>query len=185
MQSLESVGEGFIYKQITMRREDAAASPACNSSPKSGSGKLSRRKGAACSQLQRVFRYFDKNGDGKISPEELQSCVRAVGGELSAKEAEAAVKSSDMDGDGMLGMEDFEMLMEANGEEEEKTKDLKEAFGMYEMEGSGCITPKSLKRVLSRLGESKTIEDCKVMIHMFDINGDGVLSFEEFSAMMR
>lgn len=161
-----------------MSTEDAALS----SSTESGSEKSSRRKGAACVQLERVFRYFDGNGDGKISAGELQSCVRAVGGELSAEEAEAAVRSSDMDGDGMLGMEDFKKLMEANGEE--KTRDLKEAFGMYEMEGSGCITPKSLKRMLSRLGESRTINDCKAMIRIFDINGDGVLSFDEFSIMM-
>ena len=43
------------------------------------------------SELQRVFNYFDEDGDGKISPSELQSCVRTVGGELSIDEAEAVV----------------------------------------------------------------------------------------------
>ena len=56
---------------------------------------------------------------------------------------------------------------------------------MYEMEGSGCINPTSLKRMLNRLGESKSTEDCKAMIRMFDLNGDGVLSFDEFRIMMR
>lgn len=70
------------------------------------------------------------------------------------------------------------------GEEEEKVKDLKEAFKMYEMDGCGCITPKSLKRMLSRLGESKTIDDCTTMIAQFDLNGDGVLNFDEFRTMM-
>ncbi|XP_059637556.1 calcium-binding protein CML38-like [Cornus florida] len=134
-------------------------------------------------EIQRVFMYFDENGDGKISPEELQSCVRTVGGELSDEEAEMAVRSSDSDGDGMLGLEDFRRLME-NGGEEERKEELREAFKMYEMEGTGCITPKSLKRMLSRLGKSSTVEDCKAMISMFDINGDGVLNFEEFTIMM-
>ncbi|KAF9602880.1 hypothetical protein IFM89_031826 [Coptis chinensis] len=137
-----------------------------------------------CNENERVFRYFDEDGDGKISPAELQSCVRTVGGELSSAEAVTAVESLDSDGDGLLCFDDFTKLMESNGEEEQK-KDLREAFGMYEMEGSGCITPTSLSRMLGRLGESRTIEECKSIIRTFDLNGDGVLSFEEFRIMMR
>ena len=83
----------------------------------------------------------------------------------------------------MLDFEDFVRFVEG-GEEEEKVKDLKEAFKMYEMEESGCITPKSLKRMLSRLGQSSTLEQCKNMIAQFDLNGDGVLNFDEFKVMM-
>jgi calcium-binding protein CML len=93
------------------------------------------------------------------------------------------LRSSDLNGDGLLDFEEFQKLMEAGGEED-KNDELREAFGMYEMEGSGCITATSLKRMLSRLGESKSIEDCKTMIRMFDLNKDGVLSFDEFRVMM-
>ncbi|XP_042506395.1 calcium-binding protein CML37-like [Macadamia integrifolia] len=134
-----------------------------------------------CSHLELVFRYFDEDGDGKISATELQSCVRTMGGELSTEEAVSVVGSSDSDGDGLLGMDDFARLMEGDGEEE----DLREAFGMYAMDGCDFITAKSLKRMLKRLGESRTIRECKGMISVYDLNGDGVLSFEEFRAMMR
>ncbi|XP_060168852.1 putative calcium-binding protein CML19 [Lycium barbarum] len=134
------------------------------------------------SELGRVFTYFDEDGDGKVSPAELRRCMKAVGGELTEKEAEMAVRLSDSDGDGLLGLEDFTKLME---EERNKESELKGAFAMYEeMEGSGYITPKSLKRMLSRLGESTSIDKCKAMIRRFDINGDGVLSFDEFKVMM-
>ncbi|KAJ4836898.1 hypothetical protein Tsubulata_037368 [Turnera subulata] len=135
-------------------------------------------------ELHRVFAYFDEDGDGKITPEELQRCVRSTGGDISGEEAQVAVRSWDKDGDGALGLEDFQGLMDAS--EEEKTQELRHAFGMYEAEpGSGCITPTSLKRMLSRLGQSTSIADCKAMIRPFDLNGDGVLSFPEFAVMMR
>ncbi|EXC31341.1 Calcium-binding protein CML38 [Morus notabilis] len=134
-------------------------------------------------QYERVFNHFDADGDGKISPLELQTCVGSIGGELSEAEAEAAMDYLDSDGDRLLGLDDFVKFLEG-GREEEKVKDLKEAFKMYEMEGCGCITPKSLKRMLSRLGESKSIDDCKVMIARFDLKGDGVLNFDEFMVMM-
>ncbi|XP_059311391.1 putative calcium-binding protein CML19 [Lycium ferocissimum] len=133
-------------------------------------------------ELERIFTYFDEDGDGKVSPAELRRCMKAVGGELTAEEAEMAVRLSDSDGDGLLGLEDFTKLME---EERNKESELIGAFEMYEMEGSGgYITPKSLKRMLSRLGESTSIDKCKAMIRRFDINGDGVLSFDEFKTMM-
>ncbi|KAJ0024738.1 hypothetical protein Pint_09134 [Pistacia integerrima] len=144
---------------------------------------------SACStssgEIQTVFNYFDENGDGRISAAELQSCLRTVGGELSAAEAEAAVQSSDLDGDGHLDFYEFQKLMEnGNANEEQKNSELREAFGMYVMEGSSYITPASLERMLSRLGESSSIDDCKAMIRVFDLNGDGVLSFDEFAVMM-
>lgn len=134
-------------------------------------------------QYERVFNHLDNNGDGKISPSELHQCVETIGGELSLAEAETAVEILDTDGDGLLGFDDFVKFVEG-GDEEEKVKDLKEAFQMYEMDGCGCITPKSLKRMLSRLGQSTTTDQCQKMIAHFDLNGDGVLNFDEFKIMM-
>ncbi|XP_059642233.1 putative calcium-binding protein CML23 [Cornus florida] len=134
-------------------------------------------------QYEYVFNRFDDNRDGKISASELQLCVGSIGGELELADAEAAVLVMDSDGDGLLGLEDFVRLLDGVTEDE-KVKDLREAFKMYEMEGCECITPKSLKRTLSRLGESTTIDECEVMIAQFDLNGDGVLNFDEFKVMM-
>ncbi|KAK3034860.1 hypothetical protein RJ639_032315 [Escallonia herrerae] len=140
-------------------------------------------------QYERVFRHLDENGDGKISPPELQRCVGAIPGcgaewQLSLEEAEAAVLLMDSDGDGLLCFEDFVRLVDGGGEEE-KAMDLREAFKLYaEDERAECITPKSLKRTLSKIGESKSMEDCKRMISRFDLNGDGVLHFDEFMVMM-
>ncbi|CAL9780391.1 unnamed protein product [Musa acuminata subsp. burmannicoides] len=109
--------------------------------------------------------------------------MRAAGEEISPEDARSAVESSDSDGDGLLGMEDFVKLVEAEGEEE-KGRNLRDAFGMYATEGQGCITPSSLRRMLKRLGESRSVEECARMIQTFDLNGDGVLSFDEFKIMM-
>ncbi|CAA2954022.1 calcium-binding CML19 [Olea europaea subsp. europaea] len=137
-------------------------------------------------QYKRAFNHFDANGDGKISASELQRCVESIGrgGELSLADAEVAVVLIDSDGDGLLCFEDFVKLVEFGVGEEEKANDLKETFRLYEMEGSGCITPKSLKRMLSRLGEIRSIEECSLMIHHFDLDGDGELNFDEFKVMM-
>jgi calcium-binding protein CML len=38
--------------------------------------------------------------------------------------------------------------------------------------------------MMSRLGLHLEIEECQAMIHRFDLNGDGVLNFDEFKTMM-
>ncbi|KAL3325145.1 hypothetical protein AABB24_038973 [Solanum stoloniferum] len=164
-------------KTTTITRAAAAAAATTNCVPVSDNSGSSNK-----GELERVFTYFDENGDGKVSPAELRKCVKAVGGELTIEEAEMVVRLSDSDGDGLLGIEDFTKLMEGMEDERNKDSELIGAFGMYEMEG--YITPKSLKNMLSRLGESTSIDNCKAMIRRFDLNGDGVLSFDEFKVMM-
>ncbi|KAL6616718.1 hypothetical protein ACP70R_038988 [Stipagrostis hirtigluma subsp. patula] len=139
----------------------------------------------ASAEFSRVFAAFDRDDDGKISAAELRLCLKAALAEdISAEDAEDLVASADTDGDGLLNEDEFLKLMQLEMEEEERCRGLKEAFGMYEMEGEGCITPVSLKRMLSKLGAHQDIDECRAMICRFDLNGDGVLSFEEFKVMM-
>ncbi|TVU27537.1 hypothetical protein EJB05_30156, partial [Eragrostis curvula] len=58
---------------------------------------------------------------------------------------------------------------------------------MYAAEGEEqCITPASLRRMLSRLGSPQLgMEECEAMICRFDLDGDGVISFDEFRIMMQ
>jgi calcium-binding protein CML len=71
---------------------------------------------------------------------------------------------------------------------EESLRCLREAFDMYaEEEETAVITPASLRRMLRRLGSEHQrleMEECRAMICRFDLNGDGVLSFDEFRVMM-
>ncbi|PHT68981.1 hypothetical protein T459_28468 [Capsicum annuum] len=48
------------------------------------------------------------------------------------EEAEMAVRLSDSNGDGLLGLEDFTKLMEGTEEDRNKESELIGAFGMYE-----------------------------------------------------
>ncbi|KAG2254509.1 hypothetical protein Bca52824_084645 [Brassica carinata] len=136
--------------------------------------------------LAAVFEYMDANRDGRISAEELKRSFKTLGEQLSDDEAEAAVKLSDIDGDGMLDFEEFAQLIKGSDgfTEEEKKSKIMEAFRMYIAEGEDCITPRSLKMMLMKLGESRTTDDCVVMIKAFDRNADGDLSFDEFALMM-
>ncbi|KAF7040363.1 hypothetical protein CFC21_050274 [Triticum aestivum] len=144
-------------------------------------------------ELRALFLSLDRDADGRISAAELRGCMRATLGEdMPVEEAEALVASADADGDGLLCEAEFLELAQqaawagdAGQEDDElRIRALREAFGMYEMEGQGCITPASLGRMLGRLGAERGAGECRAMICRFDLDGDGVLSFDEFKIMM-
>uniref|UniRef100_A0ACD5XI55 Uncharacterized protein n=1 Tax=Avena sativa TaxID=4498 RepID=A0ACD5XI55_AVESA len=142
---------------------------------------------ATSSRFSSVFASFDKDADGKISAAELRLCMKAALGEdVSAEEADALVASADTNGDRLLDEEEFLRLVGTQTEEDEleRCRGLREAFGMYEVKGEGCITPASLMLMLSKLGSHQGIEECRAMIQRFDLNGDGVVCFDEFKVMM-
>ncbi|CAN6288843.1 unnamed protein product [Urochloa humidicola] len=145
------------------------------------------------SELASLFAAFDRDADGRISAAELRLCMRAALGEdVPAEDAEALVASADADGDGLLDADEFARLVAraaaGASAEEERRRGLEAAFAMYAAaEGEGrvdVITPASLKRMLGRLGAHQEDDDCRAMICRFDLDGDGVLSFDEFKIMM-
>ncbi|KAL6905782.1 hypothetical protein ACP4OV_003383 [Aristida adscensionis] len=139
-----------------------------------------------------LFAALDKDGDGKVSASELRGCAATALGE---EDAAAIVAAVDADGDGLLDRGEFlRLAQEASvaGEEDDdgRRRCLREAFGIYAAddggEGERRITPASLRRMLSRLGSPRMeMEECRAMIRRFDLDGDGVLSFDEFRVMMR
>lgn len=159
------------------RRRSKPSSPTSPTSPHSSTSRQAE-------DFRQVFHRFDGNGDGKISSDELRSFFASAGEEMTLEEAERAIRGLDSDGDGLMDYGGFARLMESDGDGSGH-EDLRRAFEMFEAEkGSGCITPKGLQRVLSRLGDMRSHEECAAMIKAYDLDGNGVLDYHEFHCMM-
>ncbi|CAM6018065.1 unnamed protein product [Sphagnum balticum] len=157
---------------------------------------------SSSSELAEVFRYFDKNGVGKISTVELGLVLSSLGIEYTDKELELMVREVDVDGDGFIDLEEFINLNKLAsqaimaGEDDNNTEHqenstaaelevLRDAFHVFDVEKKGYISADSLHRVLSGLGdECITLEDCRRMIHSVDQDGDGRVDFHDFQLMM-
>nr|XP_043618100.1 probable calcium-binding protein CML41 [Erigeron canadensis] len=167
----------FRSKHST-RSNDSSYSPTLIMSPRSPKPKTSNRE----QEFRSVFARFDADKDGKISALELRSYFGSIGEYMSHQEAQGVIDELDTNNDGFIDFDDFMRLMKVNDEEQ---GDVKAAFEMFEYEkGCGRISPKSLQKTLSRLGDSKTYDECLHMIKMFDTHGKGTVDFNEFQQMM-
>ncbi|KAK9231119.1 hypothetical protein WN943_021351 [Citrus x changshan-huyou] len=154
------------------------------SSPNSSLSACEPKKITKEDELKQVFRHFDGDGDGKISALELRAYFGSIGEYMSYEEARAAIDDFDTDGDSLLDFQDFTRMLLKDDRGDGDDEDLKKAFEMFELEKKGCITPKGLQRMLNRLGDSKSYDECVAMIQVFDTDGNGVLDYHEFSQMM-
>ncbi|KAG8082506.1 hypothetical protein GUJ93_ZPchr0014g47189 [Zizania palustris] len=159
----------------------------------------SKRPSADTAELARVFELFDRNGDGRITREELEDSLGKLGIPVPADELAAMIARIDANGDGCVDVEEFGELYRAimagddkdgAGAEKEKEKDdgdMREAFRVFDANGDGYITVDELGAVLASLGlkQGRTPEECRRMIGQVDRDGDGRVDFHEFLQMMR
>lgn len=173
--------KGLILRLHSFRSKSFTSSSTPNSPRSPKSPLLTPKRNTREQEFRQVFRYFDGDNDGKISALELRSYFASIGEYMSHEEAQAVIIDLDTDEDNLIDFGDFMRLMDKEGEAE----DVKAAFEMFEVEkGSGRINPKSLQRVLSKLGDSRSYDECVDMIRVIDKHGKGAVDFNEFREMM-
>lgn len=130
---------------------------------------------------------FDKNGDGRITKKELNDSLENMGIFIPDPELSQMIEKIDVNGDGCVDIDEFGALYQSITEEKDEEEDMKEAFNVFDQNGDGFITVEELRSVLASLGlkQGRTVEDCKRMILKVDVDGDGMVNFNEFKQMMR
>lgn len=135
-------------------------------------------------ELKEAFAIYDLDGDGSISTRELGLVMRALG--LNPTEAEILnfISALDIDKDGKLSFEEFAPLMSEKIKEIDSENDIVGAFKVFDIEGKGFITAHELRHVMTNLGEKLTEKEVNEMVREADIDGDGVINYEDFVKTM-
>ncbi|KAI3702985.1 hypothetical protein L6452_28739 [Arctium lappa] len=132
--------------------------------------------------LEAMFRNMDTDENKVISREELESSLTRLGSNLGPDEVQLISEAADADGDGCIDYNEFITAM-MNFQRLHKKEHLVKAFQHFDKDKNGIISKEELKLALEeyKLGK-ETIED---IVSEVDTNKDGVISFEEFCAMIR
>lgn len=136
--------------------------------------------------LQAAFNLFDANKDGSIDAAELGRMMKALGGgeDVSDREVRDMITEVDMSGTGTVEFNEFLFMMAKRIKDPESNDDARKAFSVFDTDKSGFIDGPKLRAGLKRLGEDLSESEVAQIIKDADKDGDGKLSFEDFSAMM-
>ncbi|CAA7388789.1 unnamed protein product [Spirodela intermedia] len=143
--------------------------------------------------VSELFCVFDRDGDGKITKEELELVLGRLGKSDPPTEEELSMMMAevDRDGDGCISLEEFGVLapvLPSSGWGAAASlghDDLREAFGIFDADGDGNISAEELLGVFLTLGDDRcTLDDCRGMIRGVDSRGDGYVCFDDFVRMM-
>ncbi|TVU45356.1 hypothetical protein EJB05_04856 [Eragrostis curvula] len=134
--------------------------------------------------LKEVFNFFDKNGDGYITSEELGSVMSSLGQNLSESELQDMIKVVDADCNGTVDFSEFLNLMAYKLKDPDSEEELREAFNLFDTDQNGYISAAELRQGMANLGEKLTDKEVEEMIQEADKDGDGLVSYEEFKRMM-
>jgi Ca2+-binding EF-hand superfamily protein len=67
---------------------------------------------------------------------------------------------------------------------EEQRQEIKEAFDLFDSEGTGVIDAKELKVAMRALGFEPKKEEIRKVLQEIDKHGDGVIRYDDFLSIM-
>jgi calcium-dependent protein kinase len=136
-------------------------------------------------ELKKIFQEIDKNGDGRLTYEELkEGFKKLVKDPFLEANFDKVYDQINSDGGEYIEYDEFLRAM-ADFNELLTDNILKEAFDHFDTDKNGTLEVEDLRLALKIAGDSP--EEKEVIHKIFkevDINGDGVISFAEFKALM-
>merc|ERR1711907_171189 len=58
-------------------------------------------------EIERVFKLFDKDRNGTLEADDLSRVCKELGEEMSEEDVREVIQRADLDGDGVVGLQDF------------------------------------------------------------------------------
>lgn len=135
-------------------------------------------------EFKDAFMLFDQDGDGKITVEELGTVLTNLGQSPSPTELQDMINEVDVDQNGTIEFNEFLLLMAHKIQKFDEQDDLRMAFRVFDKNGDGYISASELKSVMESLGEKMTDEQVEEMIREADLDGNGLIDYNEFIKIM-
>lgn len=131
--------------------------------------------------LREAFISLDKNGDGKLSTEELKTGFTSAGFDLN--DINSIISYCDGDGNGQIDYTEF-LTATMNWKKVLTKEKLEIVFNAFDTDKSGYISLGEIKDFFGEGGNDIKGNVWADMMNEADTNGDGKIDIEEFLKLM-
>ena len=108
--------------------------------------------------------HHEQDADGVIATSELGTVMRALGVNPTVAELQDMINEVDTDGNGTVDFPEFCTLMARKMKDTDSEEELKEAFRVFDEDGTGRIPLEKLQYVMTNLGERLSDEEIEEMV---------------------
>merc|ERR1712112_184400 len=134
-------------------------------------------------EMRESFSLLSK--EGIISSKELGAVMMTLGQKPTDAELKQLISEVAPRGRGTIDFQEFlNMMAQLMNESNSTQEEIKEAFRVFDRDGSGTISNAELQRVMANLGMKLTDEEVVEMIREADGDGDGEINLPEFASMV-
>lgn len=135
-------------------------------------------------EYKEAFSLFEKGSDHAITAKDLGTVLRSLGHNPTDAELQGLIKEVDADGNGVI---DFSEFLQSTAQKTKNTIDeaeLKEAFRIFDKDGTGGISSAELRAIMTGLGEKLTDAEVDEMIRETDTGRNGFIKLDHFLQVM-
>lgn len=131
-----------------------------------------------------LFKFFDEDGSGGITLQELREAMAGVGVKFSDEEVTTFFNKYDTDGNGEIDFHEFVALsMALNAQALSGSEQAIAAlFNSMDADGNRSLSHEEIRKGIADF-TGKGADDIEVtnLIKQLDVDGDGEVSYKEFS----
>mmetsp|Transcript_2545 Transcript_2545/g.7612 ORF Transcript_2545/g.7612 Transcript_2545/m.7612 type:complete len:152 (+) Transcript_2545:101-556(+) len=134
-------------------------------------------------QYEEAFKLFDRDGDGKITTDELGTVMRSLGACPTETTVQEIIAEIDPQGTGLVEYPVFRDVMIKHKDTGLTEDEVRDAFRVFDKEGKGMIAASELRHVMTTIGgkEKLSNEEADEMIKEANVDANGMINYIEFS----
>eukprot|EP00298_Acanthocystis_sp_HF-20_P029358 c8233_g1_i1.p1 GENE.c8233_g1_i1~~c8233_g1_i1.p1 ORF type:complete len:152 (+),score=58.79 c8233_g1_i1:51-506(+) len=135
-------------------------------------------------EYRQLFSLFDTENKGVITINNIQQVMSTLGQNLTNTKLKDMISDIDGNGTGRVDFNEFVQKLAYSQVSLDPKTELKEAFRVFDPNMTGFVTAESVFKGMKNLRMDITKEEAEKMIALADKKGNGVVSFDEFCAVI-
>ena len=152
--------------------------------------KKPQQKKPACSEEQllevkEAFNVFDSENTGGLDARELKAAISALNVKITKDEIRKIYQDFGKDIREKINEEEFMEIVVPRLPDRHTQEYIKKIFQYFDLDNTGKITSRHLKKIAQEIGETLSEEELKEIMEEADKDEDGYIGFEDFYRIMK
>ena len=131
--------------------------------------------------MKEILDLYDPNNEGFVNSKDTSKILQAMGRTLEEDDEQNFLQAADPENTGKISKDNFLTTVEAlYSLSKDNVNELMEAFKMYDINNTGKISAKNLKKILIKIGQGFSEEEADDVIKYINVDKEGNIDYADF-----